>query len=97
MSQLKKINESDFILSGDLIFSTSAIIYKENLSVFQNATKQINLSLEDVQHVDSSGLALIVEWFRITKKNQQRLKIKNIPDQMLALAKLSSVDELLLS
>jgi len=94
MASLKKVSETDFILSGDLIFSTSAIIYEENLSVFKNARSQLNISLSDVTHVDSSGLALIVEWYRIMKKNQQQLNITNMPTQMRDLARLSSIDEL---
>jgi len=95
MASLEKISETDFILNGDLIFSNTAKIYKENLSIFNNASAQLNISLAGVKHVDSSGLALIVEWFRITKKNQQHLKITNMPTQMRDLAKLSSIDELL--
>ena len=95
MASLEKISETEFILNGDLIFSTSAIIYEENLSVFKNASKQLNISLAGVQHVDSSGLALIVDWYRMAKINKQRLTITNMPTQMGDLAKLSSIDELL--
>lgn len=94
MAKLEKISATEFILSGDLIFATSAIIYEENLSIFKNAHSQLNISLEGVQHVDSSGLALIVEWYRLTKKNNQHLKITNMPIQMRDLARLSSIDEL---
>jgi len=95
MASLEKISETDFILNGDLIFSDVAKIYEENLSIFKNASAQLNISLAGVQHADSSGLALIVEWYRMTKKNHQLLKITNMPTQMRDLAKLSSIDELL--
>jgi phospholipid transport system transporter-binding protein len=95
MASLEKISETDFILNGDLIFSAVAKIYEDNLSLFKNASAQLNISLAGVKHVDSSGLALIVEWYRMTKKNHQQLKITNMPTQMRDLAKLSSIDELL--
>jgi len=94
MATLKRLNETDFILSGDLNFTTTATIYDENLSIFEKTQHCLNISLEGVQHVDSSGLALIVEWYRMAKINNQQLTISNMPTQMRDLAKLSSIDEL---
>jgi phospholipid transport system transporter-binding protein len=94
MATLKRLGETDFILSGDLNFTTTATIYDENLSIFENTHHRLNISLEGVQHVDSSGLALIVEWYRMAKINNQQLIISNMPTQMRDLAKLSSIDEL---
>ncbi|MFK5895254.1 MAG: STAS domain-containing protein, partial [Pseudomonadota bacterium] len=86
MANLKKISETEFILSGDLNFMTTAIIYEENLSIFENTTEHLNINLQGVQHVDSSGLALIVEWYRMVQKNNQRLTVSNMPTQMHDLA-----------
>ncbi len=95
MASLEKLNETNFVLRGDLVFETISAVYEENLSIFKDINTSINISLEGVEHVDSSGLALIVDWFRLMKKNKYHLHITNMPQQMSDLAKLSSVDELL--
>jgi phospholipid transport system transporter-binding protein len=95
MASLEKLNETDFVLRGDLVFKTTNAVYEENLAFFKAVKSSINISLEGVEHVDSSGLALIVDWFRMVKKNKHYLNVTNMPQQMSDLAKLSSVDELL--
>ncbi len=95
MAFLEQINDTEFNLKGDLIFSTTATIYKQSLSLFNKNTDKISINLSAVEHSDSSGLALIVEWYRLAKKNNQSIRIMNMPEQMCDLAKLSSVDELL--
>ncbi len=94
MAKLIKHGETEFILNGDLNFTTVPEIHAENLSVFENVNKHLTISLQGVQHVDSSGLALIVEWYRMAKNNNQQITILNMPTQMRDLARLSSIDEL---
>lgn len=95
MACLEKIDNTTYILSGDLVFSTINQVYEETLTIFKNSKQPLSISLEGVKHIDSSGLALTLEWYRLMKKNKQQLNIINMPKQMADLAKLSSVNELL--
>ncbi|MGZ8162143.1 MAG: STAS domain-containing protein [Methylobacter sp.] len=94
MSKLKIIDQGsgNFIVEGDLTFST---INKDTLKSFDflKAAKEITLDLSHVSSTDSAGLALMIEWIKYTRSKRIRLDFKNIPEQLLNLAKLSGFDK----
>ncbi|MCK4841690.1 MAG: STAS domain-containing protein, partial [Methylococcales bacterium] len=59
---------------------------------FLNAAKEICIDLKKVNTSDSAGLALIIEWIKHSKNHNTSLTFKNIPQQLLTLAKLSGFD-----
>jgi phospholipid transport system transporter-binding protein len=93
MSKLTIINEEAgrFSVEGDLTFSTmdKKII---NSFAFLAAGKQITLDLGKVGNADSAGLALMLEWIKQARSKRVQLHFKNIPGQILNLAKLSGLD-----
>lgn len=60
---------------------------------FLKGIDHICIDLSNVGATDSAGLALMIEWIRISKNHRIRLSFKNIPEQLLALAKLSGFDD----
>jgi len=94
-AKLDKISETEFSLSGDLTFITTTLLYKQSCEQFNQKADQLIIDLKAVEHSDSAGLALIVEWYRVAKMNNQSLKVLNMPKQMSDLAELSSVNKLL--
>jgi phospholipid transport system transporter-binding protein len=94
VSKLKIIDQGSghFIVEGDLTFST---INKDTLKSFDflKAAKEITLDLSHVSSTDSAGLALMIEWIKYTRSKRIRLDFKNIPEQLLNLAKLSGFDK----
>jgi phospholipid transport system transporter-binding protein len=81
-----------FVVDGDLTFST---IDKQSVKSFSflKAAKEITIDLGRVSCTDSAGLALMIEWIKYTRHNKTQLRFKNIPDQLLTLAKLSGLDK----
>lgn len=94
MSQLKIIKRSPrhFIIDGNLTFAT---IDKQTLKSFSflKAPTEITIDLSRVSCIDSAGLALMIEWIRYSRQNRTQLSFKNIPEQLLNLAKLSGFDQ----
>ncbi|MDI1278574.1 MULTISPECIES: STAS domain-containing protein [Methylobacter] len=94
MSQLNIIKESNghFVIDGDLTFAT---IDKQTLKSFSflKAAKEITIDLSRVSNTDSAGLALMIEWIKYSRHNRTQLSFKNIPEQLLNLAKLSGFDQ----
>ncbi|EGW21421.1 STAS domain-containing protein [Methylobacter tundripaludum] len=94
MSQLNIIKESNghFVIDGDLTFAT---IDKQTLKSFSflKAAKEITIDLSRVSNTDSAGLALMIEWIKYSRQNRTQLSFKNIPEQLLNLAKLSGFDQ----
>jgi len=81
-----------FVVDGDLTFST---IDKQSVKSFSflKAAKEITIDLGRVSCTDSAGLALMIEWIKYTRHNKTQLRFKNIPEQLLTLAKLSGLDK----
>jgi len=81
-----------FMVDGDLTFST---INKQTVKsfAFLGATKLITIDLAAVANIDSAGLALMIEWIKYTRHHRTQIVFKNIPEQLLNLAKLSGFDK----
>ena len=94
MSQLNIIKENAryFVIDGDLTFAT---IDKQTLKSFSflKAAQEITIDLGRVSNTDSAGLALMIEWIKYSRQNRTQLSFKNIPAQLLNLAKLSGFDQ----
>lgn len=94
VSKLTIINQGigRFLIEGDLTFST---IDKNTVKsfAFLNGAKEIVLDLSGVVSTDSAGLALMIEWIKYTRSKRVQLSFKNIPEQLLTLAKLSGFDK----
>lgn len=81
-----------YTLEGSLTFAS---IDKHTPKSFRflKGMDSICIDLSRVDATDSAGLALMIEWIRISRMSRVQLRFKNIPDQLLALAKLSGFDE----
>lgn len=94
MNKLTIVKEGSghFIVDGDLTFSA---IDKKTVSsfAFLTATKQTTIDLGGVGNADSAGLALMIEWIKVTRSKRVQLRFRNIPEQLLNLAKLSGLDK----
>jgi phospholipid transport system transporter-binding protein len=94
MSKLTIVNKGPghFIVDGDLTFSA---MDKKAVSsfAFLTTTKQITIDLGSVGNADSAGLALMIEWIKYTRSKRVQLRFRNIPEQLLNLAKLSGLDK----
>ena len=93
MSAFSLIKQSAdcYFVEGDLTFST---LNKKTINSFDflNSTKEICIDLEKVTTADSAGLTLMIEWMKHSKLHNTKLTFKNVPQQLLTLAKLSNLD-----
>lgn len=94
MSEPRLLQQGDgFKLEGELSFATvPALVGAKELRAND---KELELDLSGVNRADSAGLALLVHWQREAKARGGTIRFHNTPAQMLAIAKLSGVDELL--
>jgi phospholipid transport system transporter-binding protein len=94
MSKLTLTEQSPghFTVEGNLTFAS---IDKQTLQSFKflKGMDAICIDLAKVKTTDSAGLALMIEWIRLSRMGRVKLSFKNIPAQLLALAKLSGFDE----
>ena len=86
--------EGRFLLAGELSFATAAQALARGSELFGKAP-QLVLDLSSVTHTDSAGLALLVEWLRMARHRKQTITFRNIPEQMMAIARVSSLEDIL--
>lgn len=79
------------MLSGDLTFAT---INKKTVRLinFKKINHEVVIDLAQINNSDSAGLALIIEWLKISKTAGATCRFRHIPTQLLTLAKLSGFD-----
>jgi len=91
---LKQADDGRLLLSGELSLVTVPVLLKQ-AQLQSDGEGEICIDLQDVQRADSAGVALLIEWRRMARKQQRNIRFQNTPSQMLAIARLSGVDELL--
>jgi len=96
MSQASlKVGENDRLeIHGDLNFDSVPGLWKHCCAQFSERN-ELDIDLSQVERSDSAGLALLVECLRQAHRSGKTLRFFNIPAQMLAIARVSSLDQVL--
>lgn len=89
-----EFKDSKLLVSGTLTFDTVNKLLDDSQSWLKKVSN-IDIDLSGVTHSDSAGLALLIEWHRYAKQNKKEIIFKNPPVQLLNIAKLSGIDEIL--
>jgi len=88
------IGENSLRVSGELSFKTVPAFVASNKNLF-GSDDSIDVDLSNVSRADSAGVALLIEWQRQAQKQKKSIYFINTPPQMLAIVRLSGVDDLL--
>jgi phospholipid transport system transporter-binding protein len=91
-ASIELIEDGRLRVSGELSFKTVPALISSSQVFFK---KNNDIDLADVSRADSAGVALLIEWRRQAQKQNKSVCFSNIPSQMLAIARLSGVNELL--
>jgi len=86
--------DGHFALIGDMNFETAEAILRASEDLFEDHT-QIEVDLSGVEDNDSAGLALLLEWVTWANHSVREIRFKNMPEQIMAIAKTTEVDKLL--
>jgi phospholipid transport system transporter-binding protein len=81
---------------GTLHFTTVTKLLDAGTEAIGNGRAAV-IDLSGVKDSDSSGLALLIEWLSVAKAARRTLRYENMPVQLHQLARLSDVEELLIS
>ncbi len=95
MSQprLESRDDGRLYLTGELSMATvPGLLAQRRLFAGKD---ELTIDLGGVERADSAGVALLVKWQRDARAQQRVISFQNIPPQMLAIARVSGVDELL--
>jgi len=84
-----------FCLDGAVTMATVTGLRSAGLQAFAHCSGAIEIDLAGVQRADSGALALMVDWLAWARTAGRALSYTSVPAALLALARLSGVDELL--
>ena len=86
-----EFKDNSWLMKGNITLTQVPSILK--LTLDYKWRESILIDLKQVGEVDTSLIGLIFEWKRQAKKYKKSVKIKNIPANLLSLAKLYGVEE----
>lgn len=92
-AKLESLDGGRFRIIGPMNFETAVSLLDQSERQFHRPT--ISVDLTGVSETDSAGLALIIEWVKSARAHQRTLTFENLPAQLVALARISEVDDLL--
>lgn len=95
-AQLEKISHGHYLLKGQLNLKTVPELWETNKTpLFADKTNTIEIELSQLERSDSSGLALLVEWYREAEQGGKKITFFNLPTQMYEIARISGLNEIL--
>lgn len=92
---LERVGGDRLRASGQLDFSTASRALRSGIEAIGDACDQV-VDLSGVTEGDSAGVAVLVEWVSIAVAAGVELRYENVPPQMLAIARISDLEDLLL-
>lgn len=84
---------NDICLVGEISHQSVLNVIDAHLGFSSQGEVVVNFS--GVERSDSAGLALMVRWARSAKKANATIHFEKVPQKLLALAKMSSLDAIL--
>lgn len=85
-----------FTARGALTFANARRARSEGLHVLHTASaRDLEVDCAGIAHSDSAGLAVLLDWLAAMKKEGRPLCFVNLPPGLLAVARISGVDEML--
>lgn len=82
-------------LSGVVDKNSVPALHQKSLQIGKDDMALNEVCLDSVEHIDSAGLALLLEWRSWARQAGEELTLSNAPPQLRMLARLSQLDEAL--
>ncbi len=80
---------------GALTFATARLARKQGLMALRNAGRELSIDCGAISQADSAGLAVLLDWLAEARRAGCALHLLHLPQNLLALARISAVEELL--
>lgn len=82
-----------FVMRGSLTMQTVSAVFKQGLQ--QLAKGDLSVDFSQVEVVDSATVSLLLGWLRAAQSKQRQLNVQALPKNVLSLATLYGVADLL--
>lgn len=86
-------NQSWLLESGGLTMETVPALFEAGLQHLASQDLQVDFS--QVEAVDSAAVSMLLGWERAAQRGKRELRVINLPEDLLSLARLYGVADLL--
>ena len=84
------------VVTGELTFGTAREARQIGILVLESSrAERIVVDCSAVARADSAGLAVLLDWLGWGRRRARPLSLQNLPDSLIAIARISEVDGLL--
>ena len=84
------------VVTGELTFATARDARQPGMAVLEGSSGQtLVVDCKGVTRADSAGLAVLLDWLAWGRRKSRSLTLENLPDSLVAIARISEVDALL--
>jgi phospholipid transport system transporter-binding protein len=80
-------------VSGNVTMDNVNTLFGVGVKAIQGGSVEVDFA--QVEKMDSSAVSLMLVWLREAQRNKTKLRFLNVPDNLLSLAKLYGVADLL--
>jgi phospholipid transport system transporter-binding protein len=85
-----------FAARGELTFANARSARSEGLHALRTSSaRDLQVDCGGISHSDSAGLAVLLEWMAVMKREGRPLCFTHLPAGLLAVARISGVEEML--
>lgn len=92
LATLTQTNEGCCLVEGEMSFASVEQLLASSRSLFKPGMRLL-FDMSGVNHADSAGVALLVEWLRLARGAQTDIQFRKIPAQMQDIIEVSDLDE----
>jgi phospholipid transport system transporter-binding protein len=94
--QLASSGNGRFVAQGPLTFATARQAREQGLQCLESAAgRELEVDCGGITASDSAGLAVLLDWLGTVKRAGRSLRYSHLPQGLLALGRISEVEELL--
>ena len=81
------------VVNGKLTMETVPAMFESGIQHL--AREELRVDFSQVEAVDSAAVSMLLGWTRAAQRSQRKLRVKALPADLLSLARLYGVAELL--
>ena len=96
---LERLEPGHYALKGIVTFDNAAVVEENGRKLLQNelhaGQSSVRISLQELHKGDSATLSICLSWIRLAENYNSTFCFSGIPEELLALAKVCGIDDLL--
>ncbi|CDQ40901.1 MULTISPECIES: STAS domain-containing protein [Virgibacillus] len=92
---VEETNKSIVNLAGEIDAYTAPELKEALLPLTKQSGHLVEVDLEQVNYMDSTGLGIFISALKSTKENNSQMTLVNIQDRVLRLFKITGLDEIM--